>query len=116
MSDTVYAGQQGDANAAAPPVNSDFAAQVYKLVNAIPAGKVLTYGAVATLLGRPGNSRQVGRLMSDAPAGVSAHRVVNAAGRTAPGWAEQRAVLEREGVAFRDNGCVDLRRHLYIKG
>lgn len=91
----------------------DFTADVYALVKAIPAGRVLTYGAVATLLGRPDNARQVGRIMSDAPAGVCAHRVVNAAGRTAPGWVEQRELLEREGVAFRDNGLVDLKRHMF---
>jgi len=94
--------------------NTDsFSGEVYSLVNAIPEGKVLTYGAVATLLGRPGNSRQVGKLMSGAPPGVNAHRVVNSAGRTAPGWAEQRALLEREGVSFRENGNVDLKRHLF---
>jgi len=91
-----------------------FASDVYNLVNLIPEGKVLTYGAVATLLGRPGNSRQVGKLMSGAPEGVRAHRVVNAAGRTAPGWIEQRELLESEGVAFRDNGLVDLKRHMHI--
>jgi methylated-DNA-protein-cysteine methyltransferase-like protein len=92
---------------------TDFKTDVYYLVNSIPEGMVLTYGAVAALLGRPGNSRQVGRLMSCAPAGVRAHRVVNAAGRTAPGWIEQRDLLEGEGVAFRENGTVDLKRHLY---
>jgi methylated-DNA-protein-cysteine methyltransferase-like protein len=51
--------------------------------------------------------------MSDAPPGLCAHRVVNASGRTAPGWTEQRELLEREGVAFRENGCVDLKRHLF---
>jgi len=91
----------------------DFPSLVYDLVRSIPEGKVLTYGAVATLLGRPGNSRQVGRLMSDAPAGVPAHRVVNSAGRTAPGWIEQRGILEREGVAFRESGRVDLKRHIW---
>jgi methylated-DNA-protein-cysteine methyltransferase-like protein len=28
------------------------------------------------------------------------HRVVNHAGRTAPGWSEQRQLLEKEGVKF----------------
>ena len=97
------------------PADDHFVKDVYKLVNSIPAGKVLTYGAVAALCGRPANSRQVGRLMSDAPPGVCAHRVVNASGRTAPGWHEQRALLESEGIAFRENGFVDLRRHLWTK-
>ena len=92
---------------------TDFALEVYELVRSIPAGRVLTYGAIATLLGRPGASRQVGRLMAGAPPGANAHRVVNAAGRTAPGWAEQRALLAAEGVAFRGNGRVDLKRHMH---
>ena len=39
------------------------------------------------------------------------HRVVNHAGRTAPGWPEQRALLEDEGVTFKPDGHVDLKRH-----
>ena len=39
------------------------------------------------------------------------HRVVNHAGRTAPGWREQRELLEDEGVEFKANGCVDMKRH-----
>ncbi|MCL2057511.1 MAG: MGMT family protein [Oscillospiraceae bacterium] len=93
---------------------SDFASDVYGLVRAIPAGKVLTYGAIATLLGQPGLARRVGKLMSSSPGDVCAHRVVNAAGRTAPGWAEQRELLEREGVAFLENGRVDMKRHIFI--
>ena len=94
--------------------DDNFSAAVYKIVNSIPEGKVMTYGAIAALLGKPGNSRQVGKLMSRAHPGVRAHRVVNASGRTAPGWAEQRGMLEAEGVAFRPNGCVDLRRCLLV--
>jgi len=93
----------------------NFLEEVYSLVNAIPEGRVLTYSAIATLLGRPGNSRQVGRLISGAPAGVRAHRVVNSAGRTAPGWPGQRGLLEAEGVGFKANGMVDLRRHMHMK-
>lgn len=39
------------------------------------------------------------------------HRVVNHAGRTAPGWREQRELLKDEGVEFKANGCVDMKRH-----
>ena len=38
------------------------------------------------------------------------HRVVNGNGRTAPGWEEQRSLLEAEGITFRANGCVDMRK------
>ena len=39
--------------------------------------------------------------------------VVNAEGRTAPGWEEQRARLEAEGVPFRRNGRADLARAVW---
>ena len=39
------------------------------------------------------------------------HRVVNHAGRLAPGWAEQRFLLEAEGVAVKDNNSVDLKKY-----
>ena len=38
---------------------------------------------------------------------------MNHAGRTAPHWPEQRALLEAEGVAFRANGTVDMARFLW---
>ena len=86
--------------------------EVYELVEAIPAGFVATYGQLAFLLERPRQSRMVGRALSHVPPGLSlpCHRVVNHAGRTAPGWTEQRALLEAEGIPFRRNGCVDLGR------
>ena len=39
------------------------------------------------------------------------HRVVNHAGRTAPGWREQKMLLEDEGVEFKANGCVDMKQY-----
>ena len=35
---------------------------------------------------------------------------LNSQGRLAPCWAEQRALLEAEGVTFRKNGCVDMKK------
>ena len=45
--------------------------------------------------------------------GYPCHRVVNCAGRTAPGWPAQTALLAAEGVGFKPNGCVDLARFLW---
>ena len=86
---------------------------VYRLVARIPSGAVATYGQLAWLLHAPRWARQVGRAMRLAPADrmLPCHRVVNGQGRPVPGWPEQRLLLEQEGVAFRDNGCVDLKRH-----
>lgn len=92
---------------------SEFDQEVYEIVKAIPPGKVLSYGQIARLAGRPQCSRMVGHALHHAPGDepIPCHRVVNSYGRTAPGWPLQRKLLESEGVAFKANGCVDLRSH-----
>lgn len=85
-----------------------FDTEVYEIVAEIPAGRVTTYGQIARLIGMPGYARRVGRAMALAPEELPCHRVVNAQGRTVPGWTCQRELLEAEGVRFRANGCVDL--------
>ncbi len=89
----------------------DFDEEVCAVVAQIPVGKVTTYGRIARLTGAPGQARRVGRVLAEAPEALPCHRVVNAAGRTVPGWETQRRRLEAEGVRFRDNGCVDLAAH-----
>lgn len=86
--------------------------EILSAVEEIPCGRVASYGQIARLIGRDRNSRLVGKVLSlsqfygDYPC----HRVVNHEGRTAPGWHEQRQLLEDEGVEFKDNGCVDMKR------
>lgn len=94
-----------------PP--AQFAEEVYALVRQIPPGRVATYGLIARLVGMPAHARRVGRVLHDAAAGVPCHRVVNAAGGCVPGWAEQCALLEAEGVRFRANGRVDMESALW---
>lgn len=89
-------------------LSADFDAEIYDIVAQIPAGRVITYGQLARLAGMPGYARRVGRALAAAPEGLPCHRVVNAAGRTVPGWTAQRELLEAEGIRFRRNGCVDL--------
>ena len=88
-----------------------FEEQVYDLVAEIPRGKVSTYGQLAFLLGFPRRARMVGWALSHAPEErqLPCHRVVNCQGRMAPHWPEQKMLLEREGIEFLKNGCVDLR-------
>ena len=94
-------------------LDEDLIYQILSVVEEIPAGKVATYGQIARLIGRDRNARLVGRVLSMAGAygDYPCHRVVNHVGRTAPGWAEQRLLLEREGVAFRADGNVNLTLH-----
>ncbi len=87
----------------------EFEALVYDIVASIPRGSVSTYGQIAFLAGFPRRARMVGHAVSHSPdSATPCHRVVNAAGRLVPGWHEQRALLEKEGVRFKKNGCVDL--------
>ncbi len=91
---------------------AQFRSDVYSVIASIPRGKVVTYGQIAFLIGRPQNSRLVGRVMrdtSDAPQ-LPCHRVVNSVGRLAPHLPGQRQLLEAEGVTFRPNGHVDMAR------
>ena len=91
----------------------DFNKVVYDIVKEIPFGKVLTYGQIARLAGKPQCSRMVGQAMHNVPANecIPCHRVVNSTGRLAPGWLDQRKLLESEGVVFKKNGCIDIRSY-----
>lgn len=87
--------------------------KVLAIADSVPAGKVVSYGQIARMIGREKNSRLVGKIMSlaDRYGDHPCHRVVNSAGRTVPGWSEQRELLEAEGVTFRSGGCVDMKKH-----
>ncbi len=81
---------------------------IYKRIgivcNCIPRGQVATYGQIALLCEKPGNSRQVGYALKHGLAGeVPAHRVVNARGLLSGAvcfetWDMQKILLEEEGV------------------
>ena len=75
-------------------------------------GCVVTYGQIASLVGRPQCSRMVGQAMHNVPEDLHlpCHRVVNSRGRLVPGWTEQRSLLENEGVRFKANGFVDMKK------
>lgn len=91
-------------------MNEDLIYEVLAAVEEIPEGKVATYGQIAKLIGRDKNARLVGRILSGADryGNYPCHRVVNRNGRTAPGWAEQRTLLEQEDVRFTPSGLVDM--------
>ena len=81
-------------------MDDDVVYEVLSVVGEIPYGRVATYGQIAELIGREKNARLVGKILSCAElyGEYPCHRVVNAAGRTAPGFSEQRERLEAEGV------------------
>ena len=92
-------------------MDEQFAFEVLSVVAEIPPGRVATYGQLALLTGHDKNARLVGRVLRCAEqyGDYPCHRVVNHCGRLVPGWPEQRVLLMREGVPFRDDTHVALR-------
>ncbi len=91
---------------------------VYRYVQRIPRGRVLTYGALARALRLPGGARTAGRAMASTPSGkgIPWHRVVGERGEILirePRYASlQKKLLESEGIAIVE-WRVDLKRHLW---
>lgn len=91
---------------------TDFARRVALVVDAVPPGRVVTYGQVAALCGRPRHARQVGQIVGR---GVSrqAYKVVGAGGRLSgarafllPGL--QAELLRADGVRVSRRETVPL--------
>ena len=97
----------------------DFSNRVFQVVRGVPRGKVATYGQVGRLIGAPRSARYVGYALRANPepgcdpGSIPCHRVVFKDGSLCKSFAfggpeEQRAMLEAEGVTFRDDGHVDM--------
>ena len=89
---------------------NQFFRQVYEIVEKIPYGKVMPYGQIARMLGRPRAAREVGWAMRCCPEGLPWQRVVMVDGSITGGmYADmRRLILETEGVAFLSDGRVDI--------
>ena len=96
-------------------MNEGLVYEILSVVAEIPEGRVCSYGEIARLIGREKNARLVGKVLSNAAlyGDYPCHRVVNRAGRTAPHWPEQGFLLRQEGVPFRDENHVDIKRCRY---
>jgi alkylated DNA nucleotide flippase Atl1 len=90
----------------------EYVESVLTLVEQIPPGRVMSYGAIAAVLapatGRS-SPRRVGTIMAQYGGGVPWHRVVAADGRLVPGHeVRARRRYAAEGTPMR-NGKVDMR-------
>lgn len=106
-------------------MDDDYAEAVLDLVDEIPAGRAMTYGTIAEVVGdrlealdgrRRGGPRQVGQVLSRAGSGVPWWRVVNAAG-SPPARHLGRALdlLADEGTPLSADGRrVALRRAIWF--
>ena len=88
-----------------------FAHRVYRVVRAVPAGRIVSYGGVAAILGHPRSARGVGTALRNLPddSDVPWWRVVNRNAEisirgTPHGHIVQRRLLEKEGVKFDRKG------------
>ena len=93
--------------------------KIYAYIQAIPAGKVTTYGRIAGYLGNKHLARFVGNILhqNPDPANIPCHRVVNSRGEVAEnfafgGAAIQRKRLEQEGILFENDGSIDLAKYI----
>lgn len=94
-------------------VLTSFKQQVYDLVARIPTGRLMTYGQIAALCGRPRAAREVGQIAHFGPADLPWQRVVNKQGGLAAGWPNggrsiHGALLEAEGVRIVNGHIVDI--------
>jgi methylated-DNA-protein-cysteine methyltransferase related protein len=93
--------------------------KVYEIVRQIPAGKVMTYGQIAEILGEGYTARTVGYVMHAADSkNVPWQRVINSQGgcstakMTVPHNLQQN-LLEQEGVIFKSEKC-DLKTYRWM--
>ena len=98
------------------PDSPQYRARVFEIVRRIPAGRVMTYGQLAELLGEGYTARTVGFVMHTADDSDPWHRVINAQGACSTGRVllppdKQQRMLEAEGVVFDARGRCDLGRY-----
>jgi methylated-DNA-protein-cysteine methyltransferase-like protein len=92
--------------------DENIVAQIHDFVRSIPAGKVMSYGAVGARCDPPISGYICGRILGGAIQNVPWWRVVGKDGnlpirkRHPELSAQQRELLEAEGVLFDDNGRV----------
>ncbi len=88
-----------------------FTRRVLMADQAIPRGRVMTYGGLAVALGVPGGARAVGNVMAGNPLPlvIPCHRVVRSDGNLGGfggGLPMKKALLTMEGVCFDSGGRV----------
>jgi len=88
------------------------ASDVYDILVRIPEGSVTTYGDIAKVLGKPGASRAIGRILNKNPNPivVPCHRVVmsdGSIGGYAFGKARKKELLVKEGLRFAGDSMHD---------
>jgi O-6-methylguanine DNA methyltransferase len=101
-------------------LQSDFVRRVLSVVKRVPPGRVVTYGMVAELAGRPRAARAVGNIMATCgDRSVPCHRVIAAAGRIGGfggNVAMKQALLRAEGIRVAGHHVRDWRERTWPAG
>ena len=98
--------------------SNTFREKVYEIAKNIPAGKVMTYGQLASLAGSPKAARAVGMSMkcNADPSTIPCHRVVASDGKLVDyafgGVSAKKDKLVNEGVIFVGEN-IDLSKSLW---
>lgn len=94
--------------------DNDFKDSIYSLVSRIPKGRLMTYGQIAALCGRPRAAWEVGQIAHFGPEDLPWQRVVNKQGGLAKGWPGgigiHRQLLESEGIQVTEDNTVDINK------
>ncbi len=92
--------------------SKNFRDEVYELVAQIPRGRVMTYGQIAALCGRPRAARMIGGIAHFGDSNLPWQRVVKKDGSLAegyPGGTEgHKAALEAEGIQVDEHYKIDV--------
>lgn len=96
--------------------NLGYRERVYEIVRRIPAGRVMTYGQIAEILGEGYTPRTVGYVMHAADESVPWQRVINAQGGCSTSRVvlppdKQQRMLADEGIVFDARARCDLARY-----
>ena len=111
-------GAKGARRTGAASTAGSFSERVYDLVRSVPRGRIVSYGAVAAMLGKPRAARAVGQALRSLPDDndVPWWRVVNRNGAVSSrpvvnARPLQEALLRKERVKFDRQGCADWSRY-----
>ena len=94
---------------------SPFTRRAIAIIKQVPAGRVASYGQIAALAGNPRGARQIARILHTCSDKYDLpwHRIINSRGSISlpagHGLELQKALLEEEGIVFRQSQISDQR-------
>ncbi|MCB9638866.1 MAG: MGMT family protein [Myxococcales bacterium] len=91
--------------------------EIHDWVRCVPYGYVASYGQIGQMLSRPCSGLVVGKQIANTLEDIPWWRIVGADGtlllrkRSIALGDQQAALLQEEGVAFDQEGCVQMKKH-----